>query len=86
MENEERKFNELLEKLENLTKNLEKRNSKWRIFLVDGILSGFGKIIGMTIIFAIFIYIVGIFLNSSDGILWISDFLEKIQIEKFLAI
>ena len=60
-----------------LVKQMKKRNSLWRIFLVDGILAGLGRIIGATIVFTVIISSFYFFLGGSEETKWILDYFKQ---------
>ena len=66
--------NELIRELEVLHKEVHKRNLRWRTF-TNGIISGLGRTLGATIVFAIIIAVLGYFIRKTES-MWAIDLLS----------
>lgn len=75
---------ELIHELEVLHDEVHKQNSRWRTF-TNGIISGLGRTLGATVIFAIIIAIISYVVRKSDAI-WVTDILSWLGLTTYLNI
>jgi len=75
---------ELLHELEILHSEVHKQNSRSRIFM-NGIISGLGRTIGATIVFALLITILSYIITTSNA-QWVRDLLSWLGLTQYLNI
>ncbi len=73
---------ELIHELETLHEEVHKQNSRGRIFM-NGIISGLGRTIGATIIFAIIITLLSYIIRISDAE-WITALIDWFGLSSYL--
>jgi 4-amino-4-deoxy-L-arabinose transferase-like glycosyltransferase len=73
---------ELIHELEVLHDEVHKQNSRWRTF-TNGIISGLGRTLGATVIFAIIIAVVSYIVRKSDA-MWVTDLLSWLGLASYL--
>ena len=74
---------ELGHDIEDLTEEVHRRNSPVRTFFL-GIISGFGHMIGATLVFAIVLTVISYFIKTSDAV-WVHQFIEFLGIQEYFA-
>ncbi|MCI5050924.1 MAG: hypothetical protein MRY57_01295 [Candidatus Pacebacteria bacterium] len=73
---------DLIHEMESLQEEVHKQNSRGRIF-INGIISGLGRTIGATIIFALLITIISYIVTTSDA-QWLESMLEWLGLSEYI--
>jgi hypothetical protein len=72
----------LIHEIEDLTEEVHKQNSQGRIFW-NGIISGLGRTIGATVIFAIIIALISYLVQTSDA-QWLNTLVSWLGLNTYL--